>query len=203
MSHYTAFAASRQIAHGSLAEVALQLKQAYDQQAIFQGQFHVFADQTGMPLDLDLRGDHADVVARYAALPAVASATEESPRGRGRPKLGVVSKEVTLLPRHWQWLAAQPGGASVALRKLIDEARKTQGATEQLRELQERSYKVMTALAADLPAYESAIRALFAADKAGFVLAMRDWPEDYRDYFLRLAGLTGSADNTVPGAQHE
>lgn len=200
MSSYTVFAGQRKLAHGDLASLAQYVKRACDEQALFQGQFHVFADQTGAVLDLDLRGDLAAVAARYSAAAATVSEPDseqekepdEVPRGRGRPKLGVVSKEVTLLPRHWQWLAAQPGGASVALRKLIDEARKAQGDTEQVRQLQERTYKVMAALAADLPGYESAIRALFATDKAGFDRAMQAWPADYRDYFLSLAGLTAT-----------
>lgn len=192
MSTYTVFAGQRKLAHGDLLGLAQYVKRACDEQALFQGQFHVFADQTGAPLDLDLRGDLAAVAARYSTTAAPDSEPEELPRGRGRPKLGVISKEVTLLPRHWQWLAAQPGGASVALRKLIDEARKAQGDTEQVRQLQERTYKVMAALAADLPGYESAIRALFATDKAGFDRAMQAWPADYRDYFLSLAGLTAT-----------
>lgn len=210
MSSYTVFAGQRKLAHGDLASLAQYVKRACDEQALFQGQFHVFADQTGAVLDLDLRGDLAAVAARYSAAAATVSEQvseqekepDEVPRGRGRPKLGVVSKEVTLLPRHWQWLAAQPGGASVALRKLIDEARKAQGDTEQVRELQERTYKVMAALAADLPGYESALRALFAADQAGFVKAMQTWPDDYREYFLQMAGLSAPITNQIAGVAH-
>lgn len=195
MTHYTAFAEQQQIASGSLSGIALALKTLYDQQRIYQGQFHVFADDSGAVIDLDLHGSAADLQARYpiSGMPDKDEEKSESMlaqvKARGRPKLGVVSKEVTLLPRHWQWLAAQPGGASVALRKLIDEARKIQGDTGQARELQERSYKVMAALAADLPGYESAIRALFAHDREQFLAAMEKWPEDYQVYFQRLAGL--------------
>lgn len=202
MSTYTVFAGQRKLAQGDLLSLAQYLKRACDEQALFQGQFHVFADQTGAVLDLDLRGDLAAVTARYSVAAAPDSDPDEVPRGRGRPKLGVVSKEVTLLPRHWQWLAVQPGGASVALRKLIDEARKTQGDTEQVRELQERTYKVMAALAADLPGYESALRALFAADQAGFVKAMQTWPDDYREYFLQMAGLSAPITNQIAGVAH-
>lgn len=196
MTHYTAFAETRQIACGTLSEVALTLKQLYDQQVIYQGQFHVFADATGSVSDLDLHGSLAEVQARYLTAVApevpgeIASAPAQSVKSRGRPKLGVVSKEVTLLPRHWEWLAAQTGGASVALRKLIDEARKQQSDSGQARALQERSYKVMSALAADLPEYETAIRALFAHDREPFLQAMASWPEDYQHYFQKLAGLS-------------
>src|ERR1700679_3549712 len=48
--------------------------------------------------------------------------TEDAPKP-GRPKLGVTAREVTLLPRHWDWLATQPGGASIALRRLVEDAR--------------------------------------------------------------------------------
>src|SRR3546814_490284 len=109
----------------------------------------------------------------------------EAPRGRGRPKLGVTAREVTLLPRHWDWLAAQPGGASVALRKLVEQAMRDDRQTR--RAAQEAAYRVMTALAGDLPGYEEAIRALFAGDRQRFEQQIAGWPADLRDYVTRLA----------------
>ncbi|WP_107313666.1 DUF2239 family protein, partial [Burkholderia metallica] len=108
-------------------------------------------------------------------------------RGRGRPKLGVVSREVTLLPRHWEWLAAQPGGASVALRKLVEDARRTHAAADRLRDAQTRAYHFMSAMAGDLPGFEEAARALYANDPARLAELVAGWPEDVRDHALALA----------------
>uniref|UniRef100_UPI001F2355BD DUF2239 family protein n=1 Tax=Oryzibacter oryziterrae TaxID=2766474 RepID=UPI001F2355BD len=127
---------------------------------------------------------------RVAAEPESGTATGADPgepRGRGRPKLGVVGKEVTLLPRHWDWLAAQPGGPSVALRKLVDEARRAEGPRAASRAAQEAAYRVMSALAGDLPGYEDALRALFAGDRAGFETRIAAWPQDVAAYVTRLA----------------
>jgi len=113
--------------------------------------------------------------------------TETVPRGRGRPKLGVVAREVTLLPRHWDWLNAQPGGASVALRKLVDEARRTNSDKDRLRAARDAAYYFMSAMAGDLPNFEEASRALFADDRRRFVSQITNWPEDIRDHVVKLA----------------
>lgn len=109
------------------------------------------------------------------------------PRGRGRPKLGVVAREVTLLPRHWAWLAEQPGGASVALRKLVQEAQRANGGKDQARKAHERAYHFMLAIAGDLPGFEEATRALFANEAAQFKDLIAAWPGDIRDHATRLA----------------
>jgi len=106
---------------------------------------------------------------------------------RGRPKLGVVSGEVTLLPRHWQWLKAQRGGASATLRRLIDEARRAGQGEAEAKARQERCYRFMTHLGGDLPGYEDALRALFAGDEATFAEAIKPWPEGLRTWVWRLA----------------
>ena len=117
---YTAFAGQRRLASGTAGEVALAVKRAtqpLDQPII------IFDDGTGRSIDFDLRGADREVLARLEKLappPAETAEAPAEPRGRGRPKLGVVAREVTLLPRHWEWLNAQAGGASVALRKLVD-----------------------------------------------------------------------------------
>src|SRR5271168_510757 len=113
---YMAFAGERRIAWGDLAAVAVAVKRAAEQDPA--ARILVFAHATGRAVDLDLRGGEAEVGARYAPAPSAVGR-------RGRPKLGVVSREVTLLPRHWDWLARQPGGASAALRRLVDEARRS------------------------------------------------------------------------------
>ncbi|HLH00671.1 MAG TPA: DUF2239 family protein [Bryobacteraceae bacterium] len=171
---YTAFQGFEKIAGGSAAELALFLK---DRQ---QGAVLVFEDATGSQIDFDLRGTAAEISSRYAA-------PDAEPRPRGRPRLGVVAREVTLLPRHWDWLNAQPGGASVALRKLVDEARRATSDGERVRAAQEAAYRFMSAVAGNLPGFEEATRALFAYDRRRFGELIANWPEDVRDYAIQLA----------------
>jgi hypothetical protein len=101
--------------------------------------------------------------------------------------LGVVAREVTLLPRHWDWLNSQPGGASVALRKLVELARRTSGDRDRVRAAQESAYSFMSAIAGNLPGFEEATRALFAYDRRRFSELIASWPEDIRDYAIKLA----------------
>ncbi len=120
---------------------------------------------------------------------ADATVSDPGPRGRGRPKLGVVAREVTLLPRHWDWLGSQPGGASVALRRLVEAARRANQATDTKRQAQESAYRFITALAGDLPDYEEAVRMLFAQNRAGFDMASAAWPADVRNHARKLAAV--------------
>lgn len=179
----TAFIGRRRLAAGPLAQVALAVKAAEREgpETIL-----VFDDADARVIDLDLRGTDAEVTARLSPAP-VAEDTPAAPRGRGRPKLGVTAREVTLLPRHWDWLAAQPGGASAALRRLVEEARRASGPRDQARSARDAAYRFMSALAGDLPGYEEAIRALFADDRAAFEGRTAPWPDDVRDYSRKLA----------------
>lgn len=114
--------------------------------------------------------------------------TNQSPqRGPGRPKLGVVSREVTLLPRHWDWLNSQPGGASVALRKLVEEARRVNNKRDKVRCSQEVTYRFISVIAGDLPGFEESTRALFAGAPERFNDLMVSWPVDIRDHARKLA----------------
>jgi len=188
---YTAFDGHRRLVSGQLAMVALAVRQSAGDAT--PGTILIFNDATGRAIDLDLRGTADEIRARYAAAPADASAPageptgEGEPRGRGRPKLGVVSREVTLLPRHWDWLATQPGGASVALRKLVEDARRTHAAADRRRDAQARAYHFMSAIAGDLPGFEEAARALYANDLARLTELIAGWPDDVRDHALALA----------------
>ncbi|UEP28095.1 MULTISPECIES: DUF2239 family protein [unclassified Burkholderia] len=188
---YTAFDGHRRLMSGPLATVALAVRQAAGDAT--PGTILIFDDATGRAIDLDLRGTADEIRARYAAAPADASAPAgepagaDEPRGRGRPKLGVVSREVTLLPRHWDWLATQPGGASVALRKLVEDARRTHAAADRRRDAQARAYHFMSAIAGDLPGFEEAARALYANDLARLGELIAGWPDDVRDHALALA----------------
>jgi uncharacterized protein len=181
---FTAFEGQRWLASGPLADVALAIKHVTRPSS---EPIAVFSDSTGRAIDLDLRGSDQDVVARFADRTPSNTPAETAVRGRGRPKLGVVAREVTLLPRHWDWLNAQPGGASVALRKLVDEARRTNGDKDRLRAARDAAYHFMSAMAGDLPNFEEASRALFADDRRRFVSQIANWPEDIRDHVVKLA----------------
>jgi uncharacterized protein len=186
---YIAFEGDRRIASGDLREVARAAKQALDQRQ--DASILVFDGRTSEPVDLDFRGAVADVLARLPEIPDAPAVAEDAalpiPRGPGRPKLGVVAREVTLLPRHWDWLAQQAGGASVAIRKLVEEARRTGEQQGRLRLAQESAYRFMSAMAGDKPHYEDAIRALFANDAVHFEKLIAEWPIDVRDHASMLA----------------
>jgi len=183
----TAFIGVKQIAAGTLESVALSVKAALAEDQGLSA--IVFDDATGHQIDLDLRGRDDEVVQRLAVHPFVhrRATKEPEPRGPGRPKLGVVAREVTLLPRHWEWLNLQPGGASVALRKLVDEVRRTNGARDRTRQAREATYRFMSAMVGNEPGYEEAARALFANDGARFGSLIAKWPTDVSAYVMRLA----------------
>ncbi|AHB77881.2 hypothetical protein X636_22470 [Pandoraea pnomenusa] len=193
---YTVFRDSRRIASGSLADAAIACQQALI--ADPHASVLIFDDRTGDTRDVDVRGTAADIRARYPAPHDAAPPPEDAPaKGRGRPKLGVVAREVTLLPRHWDWLAEQPGGASVALRKLVDEARRQHAGRDLRRRAQARTYSFMSTMAGDLPAFEEASRALFAHDLDAFGMRIAAWPEDVRGHLLRLASTDDLEDDVA------
>lgn len=190
---FTTFDGHRRIAEGALRTNALALKSALERGS--SGPVLIFDDATGRTVEVDIRGTDDEVCARLNALfpsheqPAAEEPTLETatPRGRGRPKLGVVPREITLLPRHWDWLDTQPGGASVALRKLVEEARRQNSEKDQARKAIERAYQFMVTLGGDLPGFEEASRALFANDLMKLKTLLAPWPRDVGDHVLRLA----------------
>lgn len=183
-TRWTAFQGTRRLASGSLLDIALAAKAAEARRGAEP--VLVFEDATGRQVDLDLRGTAEELRARFAERGPEA-VTAEEPRKRGRPKLGVVSKEVTLLPRQWAWLAEQRGGASATLRRLVEQARKAGEHRDRARRAQDAAYRFMSAMAGDLPGYEEAIRALFAGDRARFEAHTEDWPDDVRAHSMHLA----------------
>lgn len=185
----TAFAGARRIASGALRHVALVAQREVQ---AGHAPVLVFEDRSSRVIDLDLRGSSADLLRRLAESEVPvrdeAEAAGAPPRrGPGRPKLGVVAREVTLLPRHWQWLNAQPGGASVALRRLVEEARRTNASRDRRRAAQETAYRFMAAMAGDAPGFEEATRALFAGQAARFEEHTAAWPDDVREHAALLA----------------
>lgn len=181
-----AFDQSKKVARGPVLEVALKLKEHLKKHP--KASFLIFDEATSEAVEVDLRGSPETILRRLTEAEEASSAAEKKPAsGPGRPKLGVTAKEVTLLPEHWEWLARQPGGASVTLRRLVEEAKKKNLARDQIRRAQEVTHKFMTAMAGDLPHYEDALRALYAKDTAQFSRLIAVWPKDIREHVQKLA----------------
>lgn len=194
LTRYIAFAGDRRVASGEMSQVALAVKRSVE--ANPWTSVLIFDATTSARIEWDLRGTEAEVLARLQSVvetaPASASDTGGSEgrpgsSGPGRPKLGVVAREVTLLPRHWDWLNGQPGGASVALRKLVEEARRASAEKDRIRLAQDAAYRFLSAVAGNLPNFEEATRALFAGDSKQFDTQIADWPGDIRDHARHLA----------------
>jgi hypothetical protein len=179
----TAFAGHKKIAAGPVLEVAGKVKRYQDKHP--DAQILIFDDSSSQQVELDLRGTVADVVGRISG----SHDPDQEKSGPGRPKLGVVSREIGLLPRHWDWLALQPGGASVTLRKLVEEARKQNKSKDAMRQSQNAAYRFMSAMAGDLPHFEEASRAFFAKNKPLFETLTAAWPKDIRDHVLKVGEL--------------
>jgi hypothetical protein len=180
MSGYVMFEGDRRIAAGPKLDVAVaaQARLAEAPEASL-----LIFDPEGRQVDFDLRGGPWDIALRLGQ-------GDVAPRGRGRPKLGVTAREVTLLPRHWEWLAAQPGGASVALRKLVEAARRESEGPDRRRAARDAAYRFASVMAGDRPGFEDMSRALFAGDAEAFGARVADWPADVAD---QLRGLAAEA----------
>lgn len=187
----TAFVGATCIASGDLQFVALKAKAIVDQDGVAQP--IIFEDATSRVIEVDLRGSPEDVVERITKQTAndnqnsQPAPSGDDPRGPGRPRLGVVAREVTLLPRHWEWLASQPGGASVALRKLVEQARIANQSKDRQRRAQEAAYRFLSTMAGNEPYFEEAARALFAGNKERFDTIVSPWPIDIGEHAKKLA----------------
>jgi len=204
-SLFIAFDGCRRIASGPLPEVALAFKARAESDPF--ARLLMFNARTSEQVDFDYRGSADEVLRRLAPLmeadvaEASTDASSAESGRRGRPRLGVVAREVTLLPRHWEWLGRQPGGASVALRKLVEGARREAAAADALRDAQTACFRFMSAMAGDLPGFEEASRALFAGDRQRFGELVASWPEDIRAHLLDLAERA-IARTTTEDADH-
>lgn len=198
---YIAFDGTRRIAAGPLREVARKVKETHDARP--ECRILVFDATNSELVDLDLRGTAAQVLRRLPAVereiaspPNIPPTASPAPAGPGRPRLGVVAREVTLLPRHWEWLKTQPGGASVALRKLVEQARRASASADRVRQSQNATYQFMSVMAGNLGGFEEASRALFAADLPRFEALVAAWPVDIRDHIRHLAETAFQAEIT-------
>jgi len=180
---YIAFLGPTNIAHGPLEDVLPVLKRRFDADP---GELVlVFCVGTGQQVDFDLRGKLAEVLAR-AAPPAH--------KGPGRPRLGVTSREVTLLPQHWDWLEAQPNGASAALRRLVDGAMRANPERERARRIRAATGRILGAIAGNRPGYEEAMRALYAGNTEVLMGLVDSWPRDIRSFVAARATEAARAD---------
>jgi hypothetical protein len=187
-----AFDGHKLITSGNLLQTAVEVKNYLDNNP--ESSVLIFDSTTSQVIDVDFHGTADEVTARLARIERQAPATanliaelRQAQVGPGRPKLGVVAREVTLLPRHWEWLNGQPGGASVALRKLVEQARRDSSDKDKVRESQESAYRFLSAMGGDLPGYEEALRALYASDEERFKALIAEWPIDVRDHAITVA----------------
>lgn len=204
---WSAFQGYTMVSNGPPRVVALEVKELVTRG--HEGSLLVFDRGTGVQVDIDLRGSSDDVArwveaqgfgengagASWAATDAEAAGASTAPgtaesavrRAPGRPRLGVVSREITLLPRHWDWLNTQSGGASAAIRRLVDDAKVRLSDQDRQRTAKDRTYRFMSSIGGNLPGFEEATRALFANDSQAFQLHLEGWPGDVRDLVLELA----------------
>jgi hypothetical protein len=194
---YTGFGAEHRIAAGGLVEVARACKAYVDGGG--DGRVVIFDDETGRLVEVSLRGSPEDVEERARSAGKHPGGNGRRARGRGRPRLGVVAKEVTLLPRHWAWLSAQRGSASATLRRLVDEARRTHEGRDRVRRAQDAAYRFMSVKLGNEPGYEEAMRALYACNRERFEAESEAWPEELRDYCMRLAEEAFTGDDEEGG----
>lgn len=198
---YTAFEGFERVASGEMSTVVAVAKALIDRGE--DAPVLIFDDETGEQIDFDFHGSISDVLNRIQEQPPAAhddsdaTVEDDSPRGRGRPRLGVVAREVTLLPRHWEWLGTQPGGASVAIRKLVEDARRARRAKDIARQAQEAAYRFLSAMAGNLPDFEEATRALFANEVKRFAKLIAKWPADVRDHALKFANAAFEANRSA------
>lgn len=178
---YTAFEGERLLSRGHLKDVVLNIKKYMG--SAQNCEVLLISDASGKVMDFNFYGSKQEVLKRLEPYTTVATADTSGP---GRPKLGVVSREISLLPRHWEWLASQPGGASATIRTLVEEARKKSLNTSNVKVVQERVYRVMSVLGGDLSGYEEALRALYKKDQKTFLGQIKAWPEDIRRYIEDL-----------------
>ncbi|MGH1469812.1 MAG: DUF2239 family protein [Cellvibrionaceae bacterium] len=186
-----AFYQNQRIASGGLQFVANEVKQSLKNEA---DNANILDSTTGETIEIDFRGSLEAVAKQFTApsqgnnnLAADESKKTETAPKRGRPRLGVVAREITLLPRHWDWLKAQQGGASVALRKLVEQARKENESKDNLKKAQDYLYRFLTTLTAHYPEYEEALRALFAGDAEEFEQQIASWPNDIILHIKKMA----------------
>ncbi|GLR70561.1 DUF2239 family protein [Agaribacter marinus] len=199
--HYSAFINHRLYAQGDLKDLITKVKQAFPEQEAL-----LIETDTCARLDINWQGSLDDVLARLklstpksSPTDAIPSESTKAPTKRGRPKLGVVAKEVTLLPRHWEWLSKQSGGASVTLRRLVELARQENSVEDEIKRRQDQLYKFISIFAEQLPNVEETLRALYRQENTLFEQSIKQWPNDIRQFcegkYAQIPSLTQKHQN--------
>jgi hypothetical protein len=192
---WIAFSGATRIATGAPEGVAASVQALVEEQP--EANVSVFDATTSQPVDMDGPGSLVLALSRLPrSTPESTAADAPAARAPGRPKLGVTAREVTLLPRHWEWLATQTGGASVALRKLVEQAQRVNKDADRIRQARESAYRFMNAMAGNEQGFEEATRALFAGDAVRLATSMQSWPQDIREHVQSLIDVS-----TEDGAQ--
>lgn len=175
---YTAFVGNTRLITDSLLNVALAIKnQQHDSAPIL-----IFEDQTGKQIDVNITGSESDIQQRYAEL--------ETVKKVGRPKLGVISREITLQQKHWDWLDLQNSSASAVIRKLIDQELNNAQSESNIMMTKQTTDRFMSAMLGNMPNYEEATRALYQGNKEGFLELIQDYPNDLKEYLnLRTVNI--------------
>ena len=179
---YSAFEDAKLLFQGELSDVVLKIKQYLGKAE--NSTILIFSDDTGATMDFNFQGTKQDVLKRLEVF--TSSEHETASTGPGRPRLGVISREISLLPRHWEWLATQSGGASATIRRLVEEAQKKSSNNTSIKQIQERVYRVMFVLAGDFHGYEEALRALYKRDRKTFFSLIETWPKDVQKYLSEI-----------------
>lgn len=191
MFNYTAFDGFQMISQGGLEEVALGVKRRLKSNR--EARILIFSDSSGKQMDLDLSGSENDALERLKIFKSHDVNTGQS--GPGRPKLGVISREISLLPHHWEWLSNQSGGSSATIRRLVEEKMKDNASgKDKIKQTQEAVYTFLNAIAGDLPNFEEAIRFLYRSDKKRFRDLISEWPGDLARHTLALSGEAFAAE---------
>lgn len=201
---YAVFLGHSLIKKGSIEEVVTAAKSAIDSEV--SERIAIFEDSTGRVIDIDYRGTVDDVLDRLKDHPLLSDKSEpEVPKrkGPGRPKLGVISKEISLLPRHWQWLGEQKGGASATIRRLVEEAQKLNPERTLATRAQEAAHRFMWDIAGDFKGFEEASRAFYKADFRAFYECISTWPNDVREHARRFVETYRDLDAQAQKAEQE
>jgi len=178
----TAFSGTQKIARGNVVDVIPAVKAFFEKSG--ESPVLLFDNTTSAPIEIDFRGSTEEILSNIANF---SEGSEEKPANPGRPKLGVISREISLLPRHWEWLSLQPKGASATLRTLVEEAKKKTAPQDEIRKAQNSLHAFMTAMAGNMPGYEEALRALYSGDHTRFGEAISAWEKDIREHTETLA----------------
>ncbi len=181
----TAFAGTQRLATGHLTFVAQAVKSSLENGD--KREIVIFDNHTSEVIEVDFRGSQEEVAKQFSPAAGEKESEPAPTKSRGRPKLGVVAKEITLLPRHWDWLNQQPASVSATLRKLVEQASRQNQQAANARQAQDIVYRFINVVASHLNEYEEALRALYAKDGDKFQQLIREWPADVVAHLKKLA----------------